>query len=331
VAREKPFHPVRDFLKSLSWDEVVRLDLWLTAYFQVEETEYTKAVAARWLIAAVARVFEPGCRADQVLVLHGEQGLEKSSGLHALFGDEWFADHLSALGSKDARQELQGKWGIELGELLPTHRAENGLVKNFISTRVDHFRPSYGWRAQDFPRQCIFAATTNVDSPFTDETGNRRFWSVNCGRVDVKALAAVRDQLWAEAYARYRRGDPSWLETSELNALAEKEQRTRYEPGARDDLIEAWIQVPKRRQQEHEWDEEFPWFGSEPGKINTTDVLIHGLGIPQAQIRTPQDSREVARCLRNLGYKREQLRRGEKRGTHYFVKPASPPEIRKES
>lgn len=207
-------------------------------------------------------------------------------------------------------------------------RADTELAKNFVSTRVDYFRPSYGWRAQDFARQCVFAATSNAETPFSDETGNRRFWSVNCGRVDVKGLAAIRDQLWAEAYVRYKRGDSWWMETAELNALAEDAQRTHYERGGRDDLIECWISNPRRAQRVHEWDEELPWFESCPGRINVTDVLCHGLEISKGQIRAA-DNGEVARCLRFLGYRQQQERAGRFRGVRYFVKPAEP-EIHRE-
>jgi len=323
VAGENRYHPPRDYLRSLVWDETVRLDSWLSTYFGVTETPYSRAVGSRWLIAGVARIFEPGCRADQVLVLHGAQGIEKSSGLRAIAGDQWFSDHLSTLGNKDARQEMQGVWIIEISELSALRRAEVEQVKNFISTRVDHFRPSYGRRALDYPRQCVFAATSNADRPFTDETGNRRFWSVDCGRVEVGGLTRDRDQLWAEALVRFRASEPWWFESPELISLAESEQRQRYEHGSRDDLIERWIENPHARELEQPWDTELPWLGSEQGKINITDVLVHGLGIEPPQIR-PADAREVGRFLRFLRYTQVQERSGKFRGTRFFVAPASP-------
>lgn len=324
VARENRFHPVRDFLTALIWDGTSRLDLWLTAYFEAPETDYVKAVAARWPIGAVARIFEPGCRMDQVLVFHGEQGIEKSSGLRALFGDAWFSDHLSPFNSKDAKQELLGRWCIELSELSPVRRAETEIVKNFLSTRIDHFRPSYGRRPRDYPRQTVFAATTNAVTPFTDETGNRRFWSVNCGRVDVKALTTVRDQFWAEAVYRYKRGDHWWLDTPALNLLATEDQRSRYEPGPHDDLIMAWVANPTQREPEHERDAPLEWLGSAKGRINCTDVLIHGLAMIPAQIRNA-DFKGVGRCLTAHGYRSMQERAGKYRDTRYFVLETAEP------
>jgi putative DNA primase/helicase len=193
-------NPVREYLRGLVWDGTERIDLWLVAYIDSPETEFVKAVGARWLISAVARVFRPGCQADYTLLLEGPQGIKKSAGLRALVGDEYFADHLSPLGSKDSFCELLGKWVIELSELSAMRRSELEAVKAFQTARIDHFRAPYAKRAQDVPRQCVFAASTNDQNPFTDSSGNRRFWPVRCGAIDVEALARDRDQLWAEAF-----------------------------------------------------------------------------------------------------------------------------------
>lgn len=137
----------------------------------------------------------------------------------------------------DSRLDLLGKWIIEISELAGMRRAENEKVKAFVTARVDHFRPPYGRRAVDVPRQNVFAASTNDNQPFVDSTGNRRFWPVRCGPIDVDAIIRDRDQLWAEAYHGFKEGENWWLDTAELNMLAEQEQEQRYEDGVWDNLI----------------------------------------------------------------------------------------------
>jgi hypothetical protein len=190
VADENRNHPVRNYLEELVWDGVPRLDSWLQRYLGVkvlpgigEEAKhralYVREVGRRWAISGVARIYRPGCKADHALVLEGRQGAGKSSALAALVPNaDWFADEISDLGSKDSAQDLRGKWLLELAELSALKRGEIERVKAFMSRSVDHYRPSYGRRSQDFPRQCFFAGTTNAEEYLIDETGNRRWWPV---------------------------------------------------------------------------------------------------------------------------------------------------------
>lgn len=223
------FHPVRDYLQSLSWDGTSRLNTWLRDYLGADSQPeiYLAAVGAAWLISAVARIMQPGCQADSALVLEGVQGIRKSTALRILAGDEYFSDSLPAdLAHKDARDHLRGKWIIELAELAQFRRAEIETVKAFISRRYEQYRPSYGRHEVKFPRQCVFAGSTNDDTYLVDTTGNRRFWSVACSAVAIEALRRDRDQLWAEAVARYNRGE-LWHLTGELEDMAASEARAR--------------------------------------------------------------------------------------------------------
>jgi predicted P-loop ATPase len=241
VAREKPFHPVRDYLHALNWDGVPRLDTWLTRYLGVEDSSYGRAVGTRFLISAVARVEQPGCKADQVLILEGPQGILKSSALQAL-ADPWFTDRISNLGGKDAAMEVAGVWLVEMSELDALTKASNSAIKSFVSRDSDRFRPPYGKHVVDHPRQCVFAGTINpVDGYLKDPTGARRFWPVVCGHIDLDALARDRDQLWAEALVRFQAGMRWWLETPELEALAKPEQEARYEVDAWTQKVVQWL------------------------------------------------------------------------------------------
>lgn len=245
VATDAPFHPVRKYLQGLSWDGIERLTSWLMDWCGVEVDQhaaYVAAVGSRWLISAVARVFQPGCKADCCLILEGSQGIRKSTALRIL-GGEWFTDELAEMGSKDSAVQAQGAWIIEISELDAMRRSEVERVKAFMSRSTDRFRPPYGHYAISFPRQCVFAASTNKETYLPDETGNRRFWPVACsGEIRTDELAATRDQLWAEAYHLYQRGCPWWLDGADLVEQARLEQMKRYDADPWQQLIRDWLE-----------------------------------------------------------------------------------------
>ena len=241
VAREITVHPVRDHLGALAWDGVPRIETWACRYLGAEDTAFNRSVGALWLISAVARIFRPGVKADHMLVLEGPQGARKSTALKILAGEDWFTDELPDLGSKDAAMHMQGVWIIEIAELDAIGKAEVSRIKAFLTRTTDRFRPPYGRYTIEVPRQCVFAGTVNPDTYLRDETGNRRFWPVRCGTIDIDALARDRDQLWAEAVARFRAGAIWWIDTPELIAAAKSEQEKRYQGDAWDARIDRWL------------------------------------------------------------------------------------------
>ncbi|HEX2529812.1 MAG TPA: virulence-associated E family protein [Geminicoccus sp.] len=247
VASENRFHPVRDWLDTLVWDGTKRLSTWLHTYLKVKDSPYAKAVGRKFMIGGVARVREPGCKVDNALILEGDQDLGKSSVANALaVNDRWFTDSISDLGSKDSAQDLCGKWVIELGELSAMRKNDLERTKAFMTRRTDHYRPSYGRRAEDFPRQCVFIGSTNQDAYLHDETGNRRFWPVKVGKmIDLDGLCANVAQLWAEADVEFKAGAKWWLTDEEKpDAAAEQEARRVLDPWAQ--VIEKWlVQVDK--------------------------------------------------------------------------------------
>ena len=207
------FHPVRDYIKSLKWDGVKRAEtLWID-YLGAEDTHYTREVTRKHLAAAVARVFEPGCKFDYVIILSGQQGIGKSTMLKKL-GREWFSDSLSAVQGKEAYEQLHGVWIAEMGELYATRKSESEAVKLFLSKQEDIFRVAYGRRTSTFPRQCVFYGTTNDSQFLRDWTGNRRFWPLAV-RQPVPAgldreppvLAAGRDREGRENLRGLQRRD----------------------------------------------------------------------------------------------------------------------------
>lgn len=234
------FNPVREYLSGLRWDGVDRLDHWAVRFLGVEDSAYARAVSSRSLIAAVARIYSPGVKADTVLILEGPQGTLKSSSLRTLFSP-WFTDDIADLGSKDAAMQILGSWCIELSELDALSRSEVSKIKAFISRQVDRFRPPYGRTVIEVPRSCVFIGTCNVDAYLRDETGNRRYWPLKTGRVDLRGLAAERDQVWAEAVARYRSGAEWWITDSALLATAEEEQASRYVQDSWTDVVAGFL------------------------------------------------------------------------------------------
>jgi hypothetical protein len=326
VARDHSFHPVRTYLKGLQWDNQPRIDTWLTTYLGVENNKYSRAVGRCWLISAVTRIFRPGCQCDYMLLLEGPQGLQKSTALRELTGDEWFADRLSDLSSKDAHIELLGKWIIEMGELPNLRGVTLERFKAFITARFDRFRPPYGRRTVEHPRQCVLAASSNNKEPFIDPTGNRRIWPVECGVINIPRIKADRDQLWAEAHQSFTKNESWWLNTPELNRLAEEEQDAHYEPGVWDEIILPWIENPAQRQTlEGKPPNQVmvpvePWLGSEPGKVSITDILIHAVGKDKDRL-TQADRNQVSRCVQHIKWTYKQDRSGAYCGKRYYHKP----------
>lgn len=238
VATERARHPLREWLEEIRWDGKDRLDGWLTYCLGAPDTEYTRAVGAAWCISAVARVFEPGCKADYVLVLEGAQGIGKSTALRVLAGNEYFTDELPPLGTKDAALQLRGSWIIELAELDTVRRADVSVVKAFLTSTIDKYRPPYAHTTIEVPRQCVFAGTVN-DVEWLADVDNRRFWPVPTPACDVSAVEAEREQIWAEAVYRYRIGEKWWIIERGIAKKAREMQDSRR-------LTDAWGPVLDR-------------------------------------------------------------------------------------
>lgn len=226
------YHPVRDYLDALKWDGTKRLDRFLHILFGAPDTAYERAIGAKWMIGAVARIYQPGCKMDTMLVLEGSQGLKKSTALRALFGAAYFTEMVNELRDhKRFVEQITGKWVVEFAELSSLRKADVELVKAIITMQVDKTRPSYGRNTVEYPRQCVLAASVNPKAGqgyLTDSTGNRRFWPVACTKIDLEKLERKRDQLWAEAVSRFRNGEQWWL-TDEESDLARREQLSRMQ------------------------------------------------------------------------------------------------------
>ena len=238
VLTEQQRHPVREYLGGLKWDGVPRLDALLIDYLGAEDTPLTRAVTRKAFTACVARVMEPGCKYDYVLVLQGGEGIGKSTLLHVM-GGQWFSDSVTAVAGREGMESLLGAWLVELAELMSVRRAEVETTKAYITRQEDEYRPAYGRKKECYPRQCVFFGTTNEENPLRGGTGNRRFWIVRCAggaRLSPwRDLPELRDQLWAEAVARYKAKEPLYLSPT-LEALAGAQQKAMNECAADPDL-----------------------------------------------------------------------------------------------
>ena len=274
----RTIHVVKEYLEPLHWDGTARLRTWPLRYLGAADTPVHRFVGQAWVIGAVKRVYEPGCKFDNVLVLEGKQGIQKSTALAAL-GGPWHAESITDAGSKDSLVTLRGMWLVEFAELDALSRVESSRMKQHISSRQDVYRPPYGKRSITVPRQNVFAASCNPEKYLKDETGARRFWPVRCGVIDIEALIADRDQLWAEALHLYRQGEPCHA-TADMTYLTEAQDE---------------------RYQEDPWEEHVMEFVYGKREVLSSAVLYECLRVDLPK-QTQADKNRVAKILGRLGY-----------------------------
>lgn len=291
VAKKNRVHPVREYLSDLKWDKLSRLDTWLSTYLGAPHNEYHSELGRRWLISAVARIMYPGCKADICPIMEGGQGLGKSTAL-AILGGEWYTELAGDLNQTNTLMALRGKWIVEIGELSAMSRADVNLIKSFMSRAIDTYREPWGKIAEDHPRQFIFCGTTNQDAYLKDETGNRRFWPIECnpvigGMIDRAALIRDRDQLWAEAYFDFQDGQKWHVEDSKVLMLAKEIQSDRCETDP--------------------WFEEIAAFVTGKNEVRIDFVLKYALdrGVKDW---TQSDKNRVGRTLKQLGFSSKTVR-----------------------
>ncbi len=297
-------HPVREKLDQLGdqWDDKSRLDTRLIDYCGVEDTPYTRAVAAKWMIAAARRVRNPGCKFDHVLIFEGPQGTGKSTVFRALAYDDWFTDNLTiGLDPKEVIELTRGKWICELAELTNLAKREVEAVKAFVTRQVDEARMAYGREVQTVLRQFVLAATTNRARYLRDDSGDRRFWMVQTKGVidtgkdnlplmlDIEGLRAARDQLWAEAAVREANGEEIHL-SHEIEALARVEQAKRFDADERQQLLEDLLEGKS---------------GFAP-----SDELYRAIGVTETKDKHPGITKLVTAALTRLGWHSDRQRIG---------------------
>jgi predicted P-loop ATPase len=326
AAHGLPYHPVREYLEGLRWDGVSRLHRLMADYWGSASTpsaaslrredpwagkrldRYFELVGEKWLTGAVARIFKPGCKLDTMVVFEGGQGDYKSTSIKMLFGEDWFADSKLKIGDKDALANMQGKWAYEMAEMDAHRKADDTEFKQFLTSPVDRVRWHYGKRAEDVPRQSVFVGTTNMHQYGKDETGMRRIWPVEVGLVDLRRIAADRDQLWAEAVTLFRQGSTWWVDKA-VTAFSAEEYPELGPPGEGERPVwsewELFDEQGESRQNVDAWETPIlEWIDTNNALPYFTTAQIMGDALELDRARwTPPEQKRVAAILRRLGYR----------------------------
>ena len=247
IEKKNKYHPIIDYLNSNTWDKVSRVDTLMIDYLGAEDCEYTRSITRKMLVAAVSRVFNPGIKFDYMLVLVGRQGIGKSYIIN-LLGREWYSDSLNTVYGKEAYEQLQNAWILEMAELSATKKADAEAIKHFISKTEDSYRQAYGRRVDTFKRQCVFFGTTNENEFLKDRTGNRRYWPLMVG-VNKPLKNLFKDlnkneinQIWAEALYLYKCGEKLILE-GEVEREANLKQEQHLESNSKEGMIREFLNM----------------------------------------------------------------------------------------
>ena len=311
AARSNKFNPVTDYLSSVQWDGVERLPTWLNTVAGVAQSPYYALIGRLILLSMVARAYRPGCQMDYAPVFEGGQGAGKSSLLRVL-GGKWYKETPFKVGDKDGYLAIQGAWLYEIAELDSFNKGDITTIKAFITNTIDDFRMPYGRRNAKYPRRTCFAATTNQDEYLKDTTGARRFWPIRCGAIDLGLLAAIRDQLFAEAVILFRAGTPWHPTREEERDLIKPEQEERevddvwYPRLYRfcEGISEAEDRIPTPRLTE----------------VTTEILLTQALRIEIGKLSAAKtESTRVGNCMKRMGWTRK--RRGGGAREWYYVRP----------
>lgn len=323
MGRSRVFNSLRDWLAGLAWDRADRLGgpsanaapSWLTTYLGVDDDVYTRCIGRWWLISAVARAFKPGCQVDHMLILEGDQSAGKSSALRRLFGDFMSETQLD-LHSKDRFLALRGTWLQSFDELAGMSRSDENMVKGFITAVEDKYRPPYAATPVAIRRQCVFAGTTNPRGAYLkDETGNRRYWPVRCGKtIHIKRIAEDREQLWAQAVAAYRAGEKWHPETEAEKALCRAVQESRADLDVWYERVERFVSDKQRQ-------------ASGPFRVSTEEILLNAIGLEPADLGKDRAPSRVAGIMTALGWKleRRQVDRNRDSGPRWWPPAALSP------
>lgn len=311
IAAETTYHPVKEYLEQLTWDGTSRIGQVLTEVLGADATEINLTYVQSFLVSAVARALceDPaGVKVDTVLILKGEQGIKKSTFFQTLAGP-FFSDTQVDLRNKDSFLALRGTWLLEWQEFEHTlGRTAIAVVKQFLSSRVDTYRPPYGREQITQARRCVIVGTTNEDHFLFDSTGSRRFWIIDVNRVNIETLRRIRNQVWAEAVYLFKQGCPWWLDSD-----AERERELLASKYAEEEpwevLVNKWL------------------CDNNITDVSADEVLIRCIQKEHKDIKK-SDQQTIAIILRKAGFVRSRIQNKAVREYRWMRGPGNVVELR---
>jgi predicted P-loop ATPase len=319
IAAENNYHPLREQVKKLKWDATPRVDKWLSYYLGCTDTEYNRAVGRMFLVSMTARILDPGCQCDYMVILEGPQGILKSSVCRVLAGAEFFSDNVpDNLSNKDAAQHLRGKWIVEFAELHQFNKSDIDAIKKYVTRRIDQYRPPYARKEVIEERQVVFIGTTNRPVYLKDETGARRFWPVVVVKVDLDALQHDRDQLLAEALHLYSNGT-TWWPSAEFEAkYILPEQEDRYDAHPWEQPIGRYLEGlhPFEPAQD-------PAVLIRRDRVTVQEIARNALWLTDASKVKTAESNTIIACLVRLGFRRGQRSGAERPWLRSVIPPVT--------
>jgi hypothetical protein len=313
------FDPVLDMLAKAetNWDGVERLDEWVMTYLKCKDTSLNRAIGRKVLIAACRRARVPGCKFDNITVLESPEGWNKSTAIRVLAGDRFFTDQ-SIIGARDkeVQEQLTGKWMHESADLTGMRRADVEHVKAFASRQFDRGRPAYGRVVENIPRRSIEWGSTNDAEYLLSQTGNRRFWPLAVGVIDIEALTRDRLQLLGEAAKYESAGEAITLDEALWSdaAIAQEQRRTKDpwedilafipESTARGDGL-YHLPADDQTVQIIYYDDPGDVSGKKKQLVASADLLLHVLRLNAAQ-QHDYYSKRLANVMKRLGWQRDE-------------------------
>lgn len=301
LARSRSRDSLIEYMRSLTWDRVPRIDRFATEYLGAEDNELTRAISRNLWLSLAVRALRPGSKVDQMVILEGEQGTGKSAAVREMCPNpDWHAELHSTLGSTDSVRELQGRLIVEVAELANTTKADVLRMKLFLAQQVDKFVDKFQRRATVQPRRAILIGTTNQQTYLRDETGNRRFIPLRTGVINLSGIRQVRDQCFAEAAAAIADGEQWWNYPSSIVA----EQESRIQDDLWDGPIREWlataganlVKTVNARDGLRRW-------------VATENIALHALSMPLDRMDQSALIR-INRVMSGMGWRKSRQRSG---------------------
>lgn len=313
AARHHAFNPVTEYMDACAdaWDRQQRVATCFSTYWGARDSEYLRLIATMFMVGIAKRAYFPGCKHDYAPVFEGGQGEGKSTALSILAG-QWFADTPFRMGEKDGFLSIQGVLLYEVAELEQFNRSEVTAIKAFMSSATDRFREPYGRRMKNVPRRCAFAATTNENEYFKDTTGNRRFWPVDTGRLDLDGLKRDRDQLFGEAVHMMRAGVKHWPTRDQQVLIINEQQENREIPDVWHGRVYEYLEGIDSDGK--------PTLAGKRNRVTARELLTKGLHYELSKLGpAKQESMRISAIMRKLGWIKGREATGARE--RYFERP----------